>query len=314
MVWGMTQTISAPTAPTAADTVNRGVEDFRPSLVDGDRLAGDVAVSLLSLKVVGGPDIADQGPVDARRNVDRQGYLAGSGGAASLPVAAVEHRVIAGVRVRIYTPEGAGDGPAPVLIYLHGGGWVTGSLDSHDSTCRYFCNRAAVRVISVDYRMAPEFPFPAPLEDVTAVVTAALDGDIPEVDPDHVIVAGDSAGGHLTTAASLWLKQQGRRQPALQMLFAPVVDQRDVDEVMAAHPAAENSPPAPTSPRRTSAGTTGTSSVTRTPPDASTSWSRRCSPTTCRASPRPMSPSPGTTRCATRGRSTRAAWRRPGSL
>jgi acetyl esterase len=260
MVWGMTQTISAP---TAADTVNRGVEDFRPSLVDrvlaggaraidwipapvrtlfsrrnadGDRLAGDVAVSLLSLKVVGGPDIADQGPVDARRNVDRQGYLAGSGGAASLPVAAVEHRVIAGVRVRIYTPEGAGDGPAPVLIYLHGGGWVTGSLDSHDSTCRYFCNRAAVRVISVDYRMAPEFPFPAPLEDVTAVVTAALDGDIPEVDPDHVIVAGDSAGGHLTTAASLWLKQQGRRQPALQMLFAPVVDQRDVDEVMAAHP------------------------------------------------------------------------------
>lgn len=112
----MTQTISAP---TAADTVNRGVEEFRPSLVDrvlaggaraidwipapvralfsrrnadGDRLAGDVAVSLLSLKVVGGADIADQGPVDARRNVDRQGYLAGSGGSASLPVAAVEHR------------------------------------------------------------------------------------------------------------------------------------------------------------------------------------------------------------------------------
>jgi acetyl esterase len=263
-LWGMTQII--PSDSRATVTENTGAEDFRPSLVDralaagaraidwipdpvlsllsrrnadGDRLDGDVGFSLLSLKVVGGKDISEQNAVDARRNVDRQGYLAGSGGPASLPVASVEHRRIAGVRVRVYTPDGTGGAdagsPAPAVIYLHGGGWVTGSLDSHDSTCRYLCDRGDVRVISVDYRMAPEHPFPAPLDDVVDVVSAALAGEIPEVDPAKVVVAGDSAGGHLTAATCLRLRAEGKPQPALQMLFVPVVDQRDVDEVKATH-------------------------------------------------------------------------------
>lgn len=250
--------------PSATRTVNSGAEEFRPGTVeralaagaraidwipaplralfsrtnrDGDRLDGDVAISLLSLKVVGGEDISEQDAVSARRNVDRQGYLAGSGGPAAPQVGSVEHRSIAGVRTRIYTPTGAraASTSAPVVIYLHGGGWVTGSLDSHDSTCRYLCDRGDVRVISVDYRMAPEYPFPAPLDDVVSVLSAALAGEIPEVDPAKVVIAGDSAGGHLSAAACLRLRAEGKPQPALQMLFVPVVDQRDIDEVKATH-------------------------------------------------------------------------------
>lgn len=249
-------------------TVNTGAEEYRPGVVDrtialgaralglvpaallrplcprnadGDRLDPDVALSLLSLKIIGGKDIADQDAVAARRNVDRQACIAGAGGPAAPQVGEVTEHRIAGVRVRDYRPEGepattgAHAAGSPVVLYVHGGGWVTGSLDSHDPTARYLCRNGQVRVISVDYRMAPEHPHPAPLDDVTAVVTAALDGRIPGVDPAKVVVAGDSAGGHLATATCLRLKQEGKTQPALQMLFVPVTDQRETAEVMASH-------------------------------------------------------------------------------
>ena len=272
----MTQTLDPSAARTDRNarterpdhTVNTGAEEFRPGVAeralaagarsigwipapvrsllskrnrDGDRLDGDVALSLLSLKLVGGEDISAQTPESARHNVDRQAYLAGSGGPAVQQVGAVEHRMIAGVRTRIYTPvdpTGPADpaAPAPVLIYFHGGGFVTGSLDSHDSTCRYFCARGRIRVISVDYRMAPEHPFPAPLEDAVSVVSAALAGEIPEVDPAGVAIAGDSAGGHLSAITCLRLRQLGLPQPALQMLFVPLTDQRPVDVVKEAFP------------------------------------------------------------------------------
>lgn len=250
----------------ARSSANQGAETYRPSVPDrviaagaralrfipapllsvfsrtnnsGDRLDGDVALSLLTLKLVGGPDIADQDAVDARRNVDRQAYLAGSCGTKSPEVGLVDHRIVDGVRVRVYTPAGAarwqGGKPAPAIIYMHGGGWVTGSLDSHDSTCRFLCRRSSVQVYSIDYRMAPEQPFPASLEDATTVISAAVSGRIAEIDPEKVIIAGDSAGAHLATASTLWLRDRGLPQPALQMLFAPIVDLREVDEVMATY-------------------------------------------------------------------------------
>ena len=249
-------------------TVNTGAEAYRPGIIDrtialsaralgllpstvlrplcprnadGDRLDPDIALSLLSLKIIGGKDISEQDAVAARRNVDRQAYLAGSCGAAGPQVGSVQDDVVAGVRVRDYRPAaessvaGAHAAAEPVVLYIHGGGWVTGSLDSHDVTCRYLCSNAGVRVISIDYRMAPAFPHPAPLDDVTAVVTAALDGKIPGVDPGEVVVAGDSAGAHLSATVCLRLRQEGKQQPALQMLFVPVTDQRPVEEVTASH-------------------------------------------------------------------------------
>lgn len=271
-------TSSRPSGPSAAGrfvaritrTVNTGAEEYRPGPVDravalsaralgllpsallrplcprnadGDRIDPDVLLSLLSLKIINGRDIADQDAVAARRNVDRQAYIAGARGPAAPQVGSVEHRLIAGVRVRDYRPAGEDtDGPvgahaagSPVVLYAHGGGWVTGSLDSHDVTCRYLCSKAGIRVLSIDYRMAPEHPHPAPLDDVTAVVTAALDGEVPGIDPARVAVAGDSAGAHLAAATCLRLRDEGRGQPALQLLFVPVTDQRPTGEVMATH-------------------------------------------------------------------------------
>ena len=308
----------------ARASANQGAETYRPSVLDriiaagaralrfipapllsvfsrtnnsGDRLDGDVALSLLSLKVVGGPDIADQTAVDARRDVDRQAYLAGSGGTKSLEVGLVDHRIIDGVRVRVYTPAGAarwqGGKPAPAIIYMHGGGWATGSLDSHDSTCRFLCRRSSVQVYSIDYRMAPEHPFPASLEDATTVISAAVSGQVPEIDPAQVIIAGDSAGAHLATASTLWLRDRGLPQPALQMLFAPIVDLR-------------------TSPRTTSAGTTRPSSVSSATRSDGVTSSPRSWPRTCPGSPRPMSPSPAMTRCVTKVRPTPPVSMRPG--
>ncbi|WP_084506436.1 alpha/beta hydrolase [Geminicoccus roseus] len=113
------------------------------------------------------------------------------------------------VPVRLYVPEGAGDN-GPAIIYLHGGGWVICSLDTHDGVCRRLANASGLRVISVDYAMAPEHPFPAPLDDCVAAVRAIhADAWRFGADPDRLAVAGDSAGANLALATLLRLRDEG---------------------------------------------------------------------------------------------------------
>ena len=135
-------------------------------------------------------------------------------------VATVEDRSIEGVRVRIYRPEG--DRPLPAVVYLHGGGWAVGSIESHDPVCRALAARAPALVVSVDYRLAPDHCFPAGLEDAwtaTNWVASRLD----ELGADRVVVAGDSSGGNL--AAVVALRARDRGVPlALQVLIYPVTD------------------------------------------------------------------------------------------
>jgi acetyl esterase len=127
------------------------------------------------------------------------------------------------IPVRIYTPEGTG--PFPFLLYFHGGGWVIGSLETHDVACRALTNAAHCVTISVDYRLAPEYPFPAAPEDCyaalqwTAENAATLNGDA-----NRVAVGGDSAGGNL--AAVVALMARDRKGPALvyQLLIYPVTN------------------------------------------------------------------------------------------
>jgi acetyl esterase len=131
------------------------------------------------------------------------------------------------VAVRSYRPEGAQpEAVLPVLVYFHGGGWVIGDLDTHDVLCRQFANGAQCAVISVDYRKAPEHPFPAGLDDCFAVVKhVAAEAKALRIDGARIAVGGDSAGGNLAAAVTLLSREQGGPTLCYQLLVYPATDQ-----------------------------------------------------------------------------------------
>jgi acetyl esterase len=123
--------------------------------------------------------------------------------------------------VRHYTPVNA-EGSEPLLVFFHGGGFVVGDLETHDALCRLMCRDARVHVLAVDYRLAPEHPAPAAIEDCYAAYRWALDhaSDL-GADPSRVAVGGDSAGGNLAAVVSQLARNDGVRVPALQLLLYP---------------------------------------------------------------------------------------------
>ena len=135
-------------------------------------------------------------------------------------VAEVEDRTIdaAGqlLPVRIYRPAEVGAGPAPALVFYHGGGFVIGGLDTHDRDCRALANRGGCVVVSVDYRLAPEHPFPAAVDDAAAALRWIVDhaADL-GVDADRLAIGGDSAGGNISAVTALWrARRRDRAAPA----------------------------------------------------------------------------------------------------
>ncbi|MEZ5099068.1 MAG: alpha/beta hydrolase [Thermoleophilia bacterium] len=143
------------------------------------------------------------------------------------PVGSIDDWTVPGpggpISIRRYLPVGA-DGPLPALVWYHGGGWVVGSLDSHDLACRALANRAGCAVVAVDYRLAPEHRFPAAVDDCWAatVWVAEHAGEL-GVDRARLAVGGDSAGGNL--AAVMALRARDRGLPLrLQLLVYPVAD------------------------------------------------------------------------------------------
>lgn len=125
---------------------------------------------------------------------------------------------------RLYMPSGV-DAPAPLLVFFHGGGNIRGSLATHDSTCRVLAQEGGFRVLSVDYRLAPEHPFPAAAEDAMAatVWAHANAGDLGG-DPARFAVGGDSAGGNLAAVVALRARDEGGPAIGAQMLIYPVID------------------------------------------------------------------------------------------
>lgn len=143
------------------------------------------------------------------------------------PVHTIENRTLAlngvDVPVRIYTPEGTG--PLPLLMYFHGGGFVLGGLDSHDLTCRNVVRATGYKVISVDYRLAPEHVFPAAPEDCYAATQwAAQNAAELNVDANRISVGGDSAGGNLAAVVALMARDRGGPKLDKQVLVYPVTD------------------------------------------------------------------------------------------
>ncbi len=132
---------------------------------------------------------------------------------------------------RLYVPKGA-EG-APLLLYLHGGGWVQGSLDSHDGLCGKLAAQSGLRVVSFDYRLAPEHKFPAAPDDVLACYRAlAADETDLNVTPGQLAVGGDSAGANLTAALMHDLAETALPLPAAQLLIYPAVDARMTSQSM----------------------------------------------------------------------------------
>ncbi len=124
--------------------------------------------------------------------------------------------------MRVYTPP-TGNGPWPVVVFFHGGGWVVGTLETHDPYCRALASEAGVMVVSVDYRLAPEHKFPAGVEDCLAATEWVL-AHVGELGADgsRVLVGGDSAGATMATVVALLLRDKGVTGLAGQILLYPV--------------------------------------------------------------------------------------------
>lgn len=143
------------------------------------------------------------------------------------PVADIQNITFPGpggrIPLRIYSPPG--NGPFPVLVYFHGGGWVICNLDTHDNICRFLSKKACCLVVSVDYRLAPESKFPAAVDDAYAATqwvvsnVAAINGN-----PALIAVGGDSSGANLAAVVALMAKEKGGPALAFQLLVNPVTN------------------------------------------------------------------------------------------
>ena len=129
------------------------------------------------------------------------------------------------IGLRLYAPPGAGQAVLPGLVFFHGGGWVAGDLATHDGLCRRLALAARCRVISVDYRRAPEHPFPAGFDDALAATrwVAHHAGEL-GVDASRLAVGGDSVGGGLAAAVTQAARDAGGPSLALQILICPILD------------------------------------------------------------------------------------------
>ena len=198
---------------------------LRPMVVDGLRLSPELQLMFLAERLLRIPEIASLPVGAARAEMDRQTAMAGG----RQYVGAIRDLEVDGgagpIAARLYIPsERTGGDPAPTLLFVHGGGWIYGGLPSHDAACRFLAERSGVQLLAIDYRLAPEHPFPAAVEDCKAALHWLLaHAEDVNADPARLGVGGDSAGGNLATVLAVHAAEKGIPL-ALQLLIYPGTD------------------------------------------------------------------------------------------
>ncbi len=200
--------------------------------LDGQDLDPGIQLALRTLELRGAPTMvgaphSNPEPAEVRARVHREAVVFSI---VKTDVAGVRELEIEGadgpLRARHYRPaKSSTSEPPPLLVYFHGGGFVIGDLDTHDEPCRLLCRHGDVQVLSVDYRLAPEDPFPAGVRDALAAFRWAV-GHASELGADagRVAVGGDSAGGNLSAVTAQLAARDGGPAPALQLLIYPAID------------------------------------------------------------------------------------------
>lgn len=224
---GAASTAGLRAAPRLPRGLTRLLTGGRSVAIDGNTLDPTLQLLLAGQRAMGinGLDINDDVAVSRRRLRQMATALPGS----DIHVT-VRDLVLPGpagdLPARHYRPIGAG--PKPLLVFYHGGGFVLGDLDTHDAVCRLTCRDGDVAVLSVDYRLAPEHPFPAAIEDAYAAFRwAHQHAEELGAVPGLVAVGGDSAGGNLAAVVSMLARDDARAggpTPVLQWLIYPVTD------------------------------------------------------------------------------------------
>lgn len=196
-------------------------------MLSGSRVPIDPHAQRL-LRMVSAGARSGAGPVaveERRRSFAGLMRLSGT----AVEVGGVEERTCPGpggaIALRIYAPSRAASEPPAGLIYFHGGGLVAGSLDTHDALCRTLCNEIGCRLVAVDYRLAPEHPFPAAIEDALAALRWVLGhAEALGIDAARLAIGGDSAGATLAVVAIQHLRGLPGWRPKAQLLLCPVLD------------------------------------------------------------------------------------------
>ena len=200
-----------------------------PVRVDGQTLEPELQLTLSLLERRGAPPLETLSPNEAREAYRRQ--VAVSNGPPPA-VGSVRDLTIDGAAGRLaarhYAPAEPGDAH-PLVVFFHGGGFVLGDLETHDVPCRLLCRHAGAHVLSVDYRLAPERPFPAAVEDGRAALRwATTHAARLGADPNRVAVAGDSAGGNIAAVVAWQAARDGGPAPVLQILIYPATDMAEI--------------------------------------------------------------------------------------
>ncbi len=197
----------------------------RPRVIDGAPLATELQL-MLRVKALARIPAAEEMPLqEARDELCFQQRLVGG----RQPIGALRDLEVDGaegpLRARLYTPtERLGAEPAPTMLFIHGGGWIYGDLESHDASCRFLAEQSGVQILAIDYRLAPEHKFPAAVEDCRAAYRWLVEhADDVNADPLRLAVGGDSAGGALSVSTAVYAAENDLPM-AFQLLIYPGTD------------------------------------------------------------------------------------------